>query len=392
MIFLIAAICAGLGVALLLMEPRRTPKKSTADAQVTAASTTKSNGCIAEPRSEEHEDVQADSEAPEARPEEEPNDTDRVVAEPKTTGVAEDSAEQISIEPEHRTAKRNSLAGLLGQNRKRRRLWAHHRNFDYSKSDDFLTDEWSRGITAAGAVAKDVVSGMVDGYEVHLADVHGNPVMAIRRKAISNEVIVAQRSGITAHPTNDLVKIQSVADFEIYATEPGVGQRFIDSRVTAALGALPETVVAVWAEANWVLAQTEKNSSASEWEDMLEPLVLLADSACVLPPDRPAELLDYSDADPTRVMPTATFGEDEPIEPTPLKLIPTIKPKEEHVVLPTRVRGDMRGVVIPHEIGADDVAPIADDLEKRQSNYHGTRILRDPTQPAHIFNDTPETD
>ncbi|MDO5097464.1 MAG: hypothetical protein Q4D85_01805 [Corynebacterium sp.] len=403
MIFLIAAICAGLGVALLLMESRRTPMSRTADAQAQVAPAAESSGFAGETRSDDDDEDAgidtvertaqqaefeiAESGVAEPAPVEAGGD-----AEAEPAGFGEKQHQNVASEPEQKAAMRSSLAGLLGQNRKRRRLWAHHHNFDYSKSDSFLSDEWSRGITAAGLVAKDVVSGMVGGYEVHLADVQGNPVLAIRRKAISNEVIVALRAGSTAHPTDDLVKIQSVADFDIFATEPGVGQRFIDNRVTTALAALPETVVAVWAEANWVLAQTQKNSSNHDWDAMLDPLVLLADSACVLPPDQPAELLNYSDADPTRVMPTVAFCDEEPIEPTPLKLIPTIKPKEEHVVLPTRVRGDMRGVVIPHEIGADDVTPIADDLQKRQSNYHGTRILREPTHPAHIFNDTPETD
>lgn len=296
----------------------------------------------------------------------------------------------------HARLPKSAFTGLLRSATRTRRNWASERQFDYAKEDLFLSDEWAHGFASSNFTAKDVVSGVAAGYELRLVDLGQVTVMAMRRKATSDVVIDMRRILKTdAYEFKDLVSVTAFQGFQVFSSNPGVAQRFIDKRVGVALHDMPTKVTAIWLESNWVLAATPKGSTEEDWDAMITPLSLLADASYVLPPKPGATPpVDYQDNDPTRVMPLIPAAVDEEEEedavvPPPL---PQLKPKEEPVVLPSRVREESRGSVNKHSLGVDDVSPIADGDQQNPNDYFGTRVIRDTSQGSSIFTDGKRND
>lgn len=364
--------------------PAEAPSESRDDPAETTTAT--ADPAVDAPDDSEPLDVEVEDDEPAAAAED---------AEADDAGdVAEADAEDADENPQRRQRHRSGLS-LPGSQRRERRAWAEANGWEFKRTDEFLDDEWSRGAAASGAAVRDVVSGAVYGKEMHLVDLHGITVLALRRGAGSDVVVDLRR--ITAIPedregeSQDLVPVTDVNGFRLFATEAGPAERFIDERVTAALEALPESVTAVWAEGDWVLAQTAKGSRQETWDEMCAPLAALADAARTLPPPmNTPKALNLEDMDPTRLMPPRQRPVLRPVEPAadePLGEPPVLRP-EEPLEMPTRLRAESRGVVEPRPVGADEVEPIADGTaEIDPENYDGTRVLRDLSDGSSIFDD-----
>lgn len=315
----------------------------------------------------------------------------------------DDAAEQPTpVAPVAKPAgpRRDSI--IPGALRRERRQWAEKSGFSFSKHDEYLVDEWTRGAAAGGAAPKDIVQGSAYGHEMVLMDLGGVNVMAMRTGA-ATEIVVDfrrvdrdQRNDRTTGEAvfDDLLEVGHIADFTVYATDAAVASRMIDARVVTACDSLPEIVTAVWMESDWVLAQTDKGSHASDWDEMLAPLGLLADVARVLPPRSMAnQILKFEGADPTRMMgpkqpPAFENNQLLHVVPDPQDHPPIQRPSEP-VELPTRSKAEARGYLEPYALGVDEVDAIADGVDKSQEGGHRKRphVKRDLSAGPSIFGD-----
>lgn len=300
-----------------------------------------------------------------------------------------DSLQRRGPEPTEELAvpeQPRSTLNLPGSLRRERKAWAEEHGFDFARSDEYLNDEWSRGVASAGAVAKDIVSGHAYGHELLLMDLGGVNVMAMRRGSAS-DVVVDIRRGEVVSDSEDLFQATQVGEFRIFATDSGVAQRLVDQRVTTALEVMPDTVTAVWMEADWVLAQTERGTHSAQWDEMLAPLALLADAAHALPPRATAtQVLNLDGLDPTRQMPAAGAPGFTLVEQSRLvtEAEPVVQRPEEPLTLPTRMQPVARGVVKHSDVGTDTVNPIGDGTVPTQ---RGAGMPRDLSKGSSIFGD-----
>lgn len=325
-----------------------------------------------------------------------------------TTGLVQSDASVASAAREKKTVAppmvlpsaharlpKSAFTGLLRSATRARRNWAQEHQFEYQKEDPYLSDEWSHGFASSNLTAKDVVSGFAAGYELWLVDLGQVTVMAMRRKATSDVVIDIRRIlQSDTYKFENLVSVTTFQGFHVFSNNPGAAQRFIDDRVGTAFATMPAKVTAMWLESNWVLAATPKGSVEEDWDAMVQPLALLADAAYVLPP-APGAMppISYQDSDPTRVLPPAPELPEDEDEPEVTPPMPQLRPKEEPVVLPSRVREESRGSVNSRQVGMDDVSPIADGGKSADPNdYFGTRVIRDTSQGPSIFTDGKQKD
>lgn len=390
MIFVLAAVLAVVGAVLLYLDARRRrgshlaetveppqPQQlddapNAAEMQLPAAE----SGQQAEPKPDL---------VPNDAPEPEPADSTMVIDRLPDF----DEQEPEEDDPELRV----SFRSLPGRVRRERRAWALRREYQYEKTDEFLIGEFRRGQAGTGLTPRDVVSGLAAGYEMHLFDIGQVTVMAMRRKTTSDIVFEAYRLGDKTVVAADLIAVQRVAGFQVYGTDQGAVQRFIDSRVAHAFTELPSAVTTVWAEGEWVLAQTPKIEGYHTWEAMAAPLAQLVDAAYVLPPVQQAvHPLEFHDCDPTRPMPANPIPIEDVEEESGSLVLPVLKPESEPVSLPKRARVEARGVVAKHEVGADEVNPIASGTTPQPNNFYGPRVVRDTSMGSLIFNDSPEED
>jgi hypothetical protein len=383
--FALAAVAAGAAALLWRLDARQrtTDQPEPAPAAVSAAEDTPVTSAGSGPEAVVETDPLPGQE-PESVPE--PED----VPEPEQA-VGDTATRPPAPVP---TPERRTGLILPGSLRRERRAWAEEKGFEFSRSDDWLNDEWSRGAAASGSAAKDIVSGQACGHEMVLMDLGGVNVMAVRRGTASDVVIDARRVGTPEQESSsDLIEAFTLGDFRVLATDTGVAERLVDERVTASFGQMPEIVTAVWLESDWVLAQTGRGSHPGDWERMLAPLALLADAAHALPPRATAtQVLQLDAMDPTRQMPEAPkpgFGV--------LELVtggaeagerPPVQRPDEPLDLPSRRQPVARGVVEPPTVGSDEVAPIADGSQRDQPR--GVQMPRDLRRGPSIFGDGPQ--
>ena len=326
----------------------------------------------------------------ESEPEVEP------VTEPTADAAEEPAAEPIeepAAEPDEPSepqpaapsfAERAERAKYLvpGSARRERKAFGQQRGWEYLKHDSYLADEWTRGAAARGYEPRDIVAGTVRGHETLLFDMGAIPVMAMRTGAASDIVVDFRRAGEEIENlSEDLLYVREEEGFEVFASDAGVGQRFIDTRVSTALNHLPAAVTAVWLEGEWVLAQTTRQARSAEWEELLEPLSLLADSARVLPPrSEAAQVLRVDELDPSRDIPEPP--QPEPTGPTAVPdrddslNAPTIQRPTEPVVMPSRTTSEARGTIDHSSLGADEVDAIADGHERPTHENNQARLPR----------------
>lgn len=282
---------------------------------------------------------------------------------------------------------------IPGTIRRERKNWAETRGFEYMKSDQYLVDEWTRGVASSGAAPKDIVAGNVYGHEMLLMDIDGVNVMAMRTGAASDVVIDFQRfDSQEAETSEDLLLAMNIEGFEVYSSDRGVTERMVDERVRIALQRMPEVVSALWLETEWVLAQTTKHSRTADWEAMLPPLALLADAARVLPPrSSSVHIIHFEDLDPAREIPAAPVVEavgGTTSVGQPEFSRPVIQRPEEPLDMPSRTYSETRGPVEHTAIGADEVDAIADGNERPTPDSGAARLPRRQFGEASIFGDT----
>ena len=281
---------------------------------------------------------------------------------------------------------------IPGTIRRERKNWAETRGFEYMKSDQYLVDEWTRGVASSGAAPKDIVAGNVYGHEMLLMDIDGVNVMAMRTGAGADVVIDFQRFGSQeAEMSEDLLMAMSIEGFDVYSSDRGVTERMVDERVRIALQRMPEVVSALWLETEWVLAQTTKHSRTADWEAMLPPLALLADASRVLPPrSSSVHTIHLEDLDPAREIPAASVVDavgGTAAAGQPEFSRPVIQRPEEPLDMPSRTYSETRGPVEHTAIGADEVDAIADGNERPTPDSGTARLPRQQFGEASIFGD-----
>lgn len=362
-----------------------------------------------EPADTEH-DTESEPEPSDTEPEPEPEPAEP--AEPKSVP--------------HNVAQRptNPLSGLLnlGNNlRKQRREWALANGFDFAKEDRFLSEEWARGAAASGHSTRDVVSGAVNGREIHIADLGETTVVAMRRGGASNVVMDARRpdSPVADDDADDLYEVGDAQGFTVYANDEEAIHRMFDERTDRALGTMPPEVTAVWAEGDWVLAQLVERTTPQAWESTFEPLAGLADCLRMLPPrsaltthsddqlrdpsrPRPFTIQDEEQSDPNHrghlravpAVPDAVVSMEE--EPVWRPAQPPFMAPTEPVELPSRSRGTTHGDVanIPNLGGPTTDGPqsphlpaIGSDPDHTRASNTGGRIIRRLSTASTIFDD-----
>lgn len=299
-------------------------------------------------------------------------------------------SEPVLIDHPRAGTARLSIPGVARRSRKH---WAQTHGFEYVKNDPYLTDEWSRGAAAHGAIARDVVSGIAAGHEMYVCDLNGVTVMAMRRSTASEIVIDARRETIvdaTAEESEDLIAVATQAGFKIFGSEHGPAQRMVDIRTGIALGQFPISTSAIWLESEWALAQFVKGTDPTDWDTAMVPLAAIAEIARVLPPnDKQDQAVDFGENDPTRPLLIAPVAEEE-ITEEPLPVMPKIERKEQTLEFPSRAAGISKGVVEPRSIGGDDVAAIAEGTASISDSFYGTRMVRNLSGNSSIFEDLSE--
>ncbi|OFT36818.1 hypothetical protein HMPREF3169_00970 [Corynebacterium sp. HMSC08C04] len=392
-ILIIALVLAAAGVALLLLDKRQRTNQLDGTSSIESLESSE-RPTADEPREAEtfepqEEGLASAENAVEEEPAsvQEPAPVEKDQAAPETAMAEQQAAPERKNE--HLLRARDLVPGSL---RRERKAWGEHHQFEYTKQDDYLADEWMRGAAALGAAPKDIVAGFVHGHEMLLMDLGGINVMAMRTGAASDIVVDFRRIGLTEeHFSEDLIKVDDVEGFEMFATDAGVGKRLIDERLEVALEQMPEEVTAAWMESEWVLAQTTKHARGAQWDAMLAPLAKLADCARVLPPRSAAmQVLRVAELDPSREIP-------EPPQPEPTGPIlvpdheeiqrPHIQRPEEPVELPSRTRSESLGEVDHSALGADEVDAIADGRERPLLDKAQARMRRDLNGRSTIFGD-----
>ena len=300
------------------------------------------------------------------------------------------------------------LAGMAA--RRARKAWALGRNADFRKIDAEVASWWDR--VPAGD-ARDVVSGFAHGREMHLCDVGGVTLLALRRAIPSDEILEFSRDGRT-----DLPEVGVEDGITVSATDPEIIHRIFDERAHRALRDLPDVIDAAWAEGEWVIGAFADGSGPDDWDDALAPLAAFADIARRLPPS-PGSIgeLDAGHRDPTRpaagdgevaapghlrplasgspvaTAPAAATAVAEPADEAPTWRPPTAPPVP--VDMPTRSVGKRMGDGEFRDIGesASGLPALGEDPEHSRATVTGGRIIRPDTGPAGIFGDgAPEPD
>lgn len=440
----------GAGAALFVLDSRRRarPSSSLDDAHVapgTAPETEEARGSDAadpevevdaepgpEPEPEDDRepviDVDAEPETepePAREPEPEPAPAPEPADEPLDLGEPESESES-ELEPEPAPVRRHRpslasrfptredlrnvgpLAGMAA--RRARKAWALGRNADFRKIDAEVASWWDR--VPAGD-ARDVVSGFAHGREMHLCDVGGVTLLALRRAIPSDEILEFSRDGRT-----DLPEVGVEDGITVSATDPEIIHRIFDERAHRALRDLPDVIDAAWAEGEWVIGAFADGSGPDDWDDALAPLAAFADIARRLPPS-PGSIgeLDAGHRDPTRpaagdgevaapghlrplasgspvaTAPAAATAVAEPADEAPTWRPPTAPPVP--VDMPTRSVGKRMGDGEFRDIGesASGLPALGEDPEHSRATVTGGRIIRPDTGPAGIFGDgAPEPD
>lgn len=299
------------------------------------------------------------------------------------------------------------LGGLAA--RRARKSWALDRNADFSKIDAEIASWWSR---VPEGDARDVVSGFAHGREMHLCDIGGVTLLALRRPVPSDEIMEFSRDGRT-----DLPEVGVEDGVTVSATDPEIIHRIFDSRAHRVLRDIPESVTAVWAEGEWVIAAFADGSGPGEWDASLTPLAGFGDIARRLPPS-PGSIgeLDAAHRDPTRptaadaaraagadtappghlrplpepsaaTAPATAAAVAEPVEAAPSWTPPTAS--DHPLETPTRSVGKRMGDGDFRNLGESgaDLPALGEDPEHSRAAVTGGRIIRPDSGPAGIFGD-----
>lgn len=223
-------------------------------------------------------------------------------------GDLEDNAEPEEAESEVVAATPASTSGMAGFGfpRRRRRQWAIDNGFEYTKEDSELARAWPVAITGAqhGRVPtlREVVSGFVDGHQVHIGDMGSSTLMAMRR--VEESPVQVLYSAGSAQPAGmRRTDLLDQPPFAAYTTDVRALDRMLDARVEDALAALSQVATDVAWGQNWTVVRVSRKLDFHVWEAILPRLRSLVDAAMVLPPAQTSAPLEMLYADQLRPQP-----------------------------------------------------------------------------------------
>ena len=215
-------------------------------------------------------------------------------------GATENSAPRL--EPE------SSASGMaaFGFPRRRRRQWAADNGFEYTKEDVEVARAWPIAITGdhqrGGPTLREVVSGFVDGHQVHIGDLGSSTLMAMRRVEESPVQVLYSSGG--AQPAGmRRTDLLDQPPFAAYTTDVRALDRMLDARVEDALAALSQVASDVAWGQNWTVVRVSRKLDFHVWEEILPQLRSLVDAAMVLPPAQTSAPLEMLVADQLRPLP-----------------------------------------------------------------------------------------
>lgn len=218
------------------------------------------------------------------------------------------NAEPEEAESEIVAATPASTSGMAGFGfpRRRRRQWAIDNGFEYTKEDSELARAWPVTITGAqhGRVPmlREVVSGFVDGHQVHIGDVGSSTLMAMRR--VEESPVQVLYSAGSAQPAGmRRTDLLDQPPFAAYTTDVRALDRMLDARVEDALAALSQVATDVAWGQNWTVVRVSRKLDFHVWEAILPRLRSLVDAAMVLPPAQTSAPLEMLYADQLRPQP-----------------------------------------------------------------------------------------
>ena len=222
----------------------------------------------------------------------------------------ESPAEGWAEEPsEDRSAPASSPASAMaafGFPRRRRRQWAADNGFEYTKEDGEVARDWPIAILGdqrrGVPTLREVVSGFVDGHQVHIGDVGSSTLMAMRRVEESPVQVLYSAGG--AQPAGmRRTDLLDQPPFAAYTTDVRALDRMLDARVEDSLAALSQVASDVAWGQNWTVVRISRKLDFNVWQEILPRLRSLVDAAMVLPPAQTSAPLEMLAADQLRPLP-----------------------------------------------------------------------------------------
>lgn len=302
----------------------------------------------------------------------------------------ESPAETWAEEPsEDRSAPSPSAASAMaafGFPRRRRRQWAADNGFEYTKEDSEVARDWP--ITILGdqrrgvPTLREVVSGFVDGHQVHIGDVGSSTLMAMRRVEESPvqvlySVDAAQPAGMRR---TDLL---DQPPFAAYTTDVRALDRMLDARVEDSLAALSQVARDVAWGQNWTVVRISRKLDFHVWQEILPRLRSLVDAAMVLPPAQTSAPLEMLSADQLRPLPGG------PLQVNTADPVNQEEIEEQAAETSSRRAAHLRavpdGAADANAEGSDDTASAAAEFNPAQDN-----TLRTEEAAAHAEVPNPE--
>lgn len=230
--------------------------------------------------------------------EEEPSE-DWSEAEP----VEEEGA--VSPAPTPASAPASAMAAF-GFPRRRRRQWAADNGFEYTKEDGEVARDWPIAILGdqrrGVPTLREVVSGFVDGHQVHIGDVGSSTLMAMRRVEESPVQMLYSADGAQP-PGMRRTDLLDQPPFAAYTTDVRALDRMLDARVEDSLAALSQVARDVAWGQNWTVVRISRKLDFNVWQEILPRLRSLVDAAMVLPPAQTSAPLEMLAADQLRPLP-----------------------------------------------------------------------------------------
>ncbi|WP_297667528.1 hypothetical protein [uncultured Corynebacterium sp.] len=199
-----------------------------------------------------------------------------------------------------------SAMAAFGFPRRRRRQWAADNGFEYTKEDGEVARDWPiallgdqrRGVPTL----REVVSGFVDGHQVHIGDVGSSTLMAMRRVEESPVQVLYSADG--AQPAGmRRTDLLDQPPFAAYTTDVRALDRMLDARVEDSLAALSQVARDVAWGQNWTVVRISRKLDFNVWQEILPRLRSLVDAAMVLPPAQTSAPLEMLAADQLRPLP-----------------------------------------------------------------------------------------
>lgn len=262
-----------------------------------------------------------------------------------------------------------SAMAAFGFPRRRRRQWAADNGFEYTKEDSEVARDWP--ITILGnqrrgvPTLREVVSGFVDGHQVHIGDVGSSTLMAMRRVEESPvqvlySVDAAQPAGMRR---TDLL---DQPPFAAYTTDVRALDRMLDARVEDSLAALSQVARDVAWGQNWTVVRISRKLDFHVWQKILPRLRSLVDAAMVLPPAQTSAPLEMLSADQLRPLPGG------PLQVNTADPVNQEEIEEQAAETSSRRAAHLRavpdGAADTNAEGSDDTASAAAEFNPAQDN------------------------